>query len=133
MTQPHQVAILKPLAVGAIALPCTIVIHALAFAATVNFLRYERRRGRTGAGLRIDLAIVSQSDSCSSGEGHVDVLANEDSYRTLHASVVLVSFHDRRHAPDEAHGIISKSLSGTGEGLMDVNIVKGSLDLRAWD
>ena len=58
MTQPHQVVILIPLAVGAIAVLCTIFIHALALGATVNFFRYERRRGRAGAGLRIDLAIV---------------------------------------------------------------------------
>jgi hypothetical protein len=58
MTQPHQVAILMPLAVGAIAVLCTIFIHALALGATVNFFRYERRHGRAGAGLRINLAIV---------------------------------------------------------------------------
>ena len=58
MTQSEQVAILTPLGVGAIAVLCTICIHALALGATVNFFRYERRRGRAGAGLRIDLAIV---------------------------------------------------------------------------
>jgi len=58
MTQPHQVAILMPLAVGAIAVLCTIFIHALTLGATVNFFRYEKRRGRAGAGLRIDLPIV---------------------------------------------------------------------------
>jgi Ion channel len=46
-----------PLAVGTVAVVCTIVIHALALSATVNFFRRERRRGRTGVGLRIDLAI----------------------------------------------------------------------------
>ena len=58
MTQPHQVAILMPIAVGAITVLCTIFIHALALAATVNFFRYERRQGRTGAGFAIDLTIV---------------------------------------------------------------------------
>jgi hypothetical protein len=58
MMQSEQVAILTPLGVGAIAVLCTIFIHALALGATVNFFRYERRRGRAGAGLRIDLAIV---------------------------------------------------------------------------
>jgi hypothetical protein len=58
MMQAHQVAILMPLAVGAIAVLCTIFIHALALGATVNFFRHERRRGRAGAGFRIDLAIV---------------------------------------------------------------------------
>ncbi len=58
MTQTHQVAILIPLAVGAGAVLCTIFIHALAVGATVNYIRYEQRLGRVGAGLRIDLVIV---------------------------------------------------------------------------
>ena len=58
MTQPQQAAILMPIAVGAIAVLCTIFIHALALGATVNFFRYERRRGRAGTGLWIDLPIV---------------------------------------------------------------------------
>jgi hypothetical protein len=57
MTQSHQVAVLTPIAVGAIAVLCTIFIHALALGVTVNFFRYEKRRGRVGAGLRIDLTI----------------------------------------------------------------------------
>jgi hypothetical protein len=58
MTQTHRVAILIPMAVGACAVLCTIFIHALAVGATVNFVRREKRLGRTGAGLWIDLAIV---------------------------------------------------------------------------
>jgi len=58
MTQAQQVAILVPIAAGAIAVLCTIFIHALALGATVNFFRYERRRGRAGAGLRIDVTIL---------------------------------------------------------------------------
>jgi len=58
MTQIHRVAILIPLAVGAGAVLCTIFIHALALGATVNFVRHERRLGRTGAGLWMDLAII---------------------------------------------------------------------------
>ena len=37
MTQPHQVAMLMPLAVSAIAVLCTIFIHVLALGATINF------------------------------------------------------------------------------------------------
>ena len=59
MTQTHQVAILIPLAVGAIAVLCTIIIHALAVGATVNFIRHEKRLGREGAGLWTNLAIVA--------------------------------------------------------------------------
>src|ERR1700746_2872301 len=58
MTQLHEVAISRPLAVGSVAVLCTIFIHALALGATVNFFRYERKRGRAGTGFRIDLGIV---------------------------------------------------------------------------
>jgi hypothetical protein len=57
--QTQRVAILMPLAVGAIAVLCTIFIHALAVAATVNFVRREKRLGREGAGLWTNLGIVS--------------------------------------------------------------------------
>ncbi len=58
MAQTHRIAILIPLAVGASAVLCTIFIRAVAVIATVNFVRHERRLGRAGAGLWIDLAIV---------------------------------------------------------------------------
>ena len=59
MVQNQQFAILLPLVVGAGAVVCTILVHALALAATVNFLRHERKLGRAGAGALIDLAIVA--------------------------------------------------------------------------
>jgi hypothetical protein len=59
MTQIHPIAIARPLEVGSVAVLCTIVIHALAIGATVNFFRFERKRGRAGAGLLVDFAIVS--------------------------------------------------------------------------
>ncbi len=59
MTQVHQVAILIPLAVGASAVACTIIIRALAVIATVNFVRRARRLGRVGKGFLIDLSIVA--------------------------------------------------------------------------
>jgi len=58
MTQAHRVAVLVPLAVGAGAVVCTLMIHGLAVLTNVNFVRYERRRGRVGIGFRIDFAIV---------------------------------------------------------------------------
>ena len=58
MTQIHKVAILIPLMVGVSAVVCTILIHALAVGATINFVRYERTTGRAGTGIWIDLAIV---------------------------------------------------------------------------
>ncbi|MCC8937524.1 hypothetical protein H8A99_13840 [Bradyrhizobium sp. Arg68] len=59
MTQNHQFAILFPLTVGVSAVACTIFVHAFALAAAVNLFRYEKKRGRTGAGALIDLAIVT--------------------------------------------------------------------------
>jgi hypothetical protein len=58
MTQTHRVALLIPLAVGAIAVLCTLFIHALAVVGTVNFIRREKRLGREGTALGTDLAIV---------------------------------------------------------------------------
>ena len=60
MTQNYQFAILLPSVVGLSAVVCTIFVHALALAATVNLFRYERKRGRTGSGALIDLAIAAQ-------------------------------------------------------------------------
>jgi hypothetical protein len=65
--------------------------------------------------------------------GHVDLLGNADSYGTLHASVLMGSFHDHRQRRDDEHGIVSKSLSGTGEGSIEIDVVRGSVHLKAWD
>ena len=46
MTQNQQFAILLPLVVGPGAVVCTILVHALALVATVNFLRHERKLAR---------------------------------------------------------------------------------------
>jgi hypothetical protein len=59
MSQIHQVMILRPLLVGATAVLCTILIHGLALGATVNFFRYERRRGRQGLGFWTNLSIAA--------------------------------------------------------------------------
>ena len=59
MQQIHRVAIVVPLAVGATAVICTIMIHALPLSATVNFVRRERRLGRAGRDFWIDTGIVA--------------------------------------------------------------------------
>jgi hypothetical protein len=59
MPQIHRITILIPLVVGACVVACTIFIHALAVGATVSFVRYERKRGRMGAGYWFDVAIVA--------------------------------------------------------------------------
>jgi hypothetical protein len=59
MTQTHRIAILIPLAIGASAVACTIIIRALAVIATVSFVRHERRIGRAGVSFWIDFPIVA--------------------------------------------------------------------------
>jgi hypothetical protein len=46
------------LAVGVGAVECTIFVHALALATTVNLFRYEKRRGHLGADALKNLAII---------------------------------------------------------------------------
>jgi hypothetical protein len=58
MMQVDQIAIAKPLIVGAGATLCTIFIHALALGATVNLFRRETRLGRAGMRYVIDFTIV---------------------------------------------------------------------------
>jgi len=58
MTQVNRVAIVIPMAVGAAAVLSTILIHALALAATVNFFRCVARLGRAGVSYLIDITIV---------------------------------------------------------------------------
>jgi Ion channel len=47
------------MAVGAIAVICTIFIRALTVLATVNFVRYQIRLGRAGTGFWTDFSIVA--------------------------------------------------------------------------
>jgi hypothetical protein len=48
MIEVHQVAIVTPLTMSAVAVLCTIFFHALALGATVDFFRRETRLGRIG-------------------------------------------------------------------------------------
>lgn len=61
MTQMHRIRILVPLAVGAVVILCTIMIHALPLTATVNFVRREKKLGRVGTGFWIDIGIVARA------------------------------------------------------------------------
>ena len=54
-----RVAILIPLTVGLSAFAATILVHALALGAMVNFVRRERRVGRAGASFLHNVAIVA--------------------------------------------------------------------------
>jgi len=60
MTQIHRIAIGTPLAIGVSTVACTIVIHAMALSATLNFIRREKKRGREGVSFWGDLAIVAR-------------------------------------------------------------------------
>jgi Ion channel len=51
--------LLLPLAVAAPVFLCTILLHALAVSATVQFVRRERRLGRAGTSFWTDLAIAT--------------------------------------------------------------------------
>ncbi len=57
MMRNDQVAVWLPMVAGSIAALCTILIHSLTLGACVNFFRRERKLGRVGSGLWIDLGI----------------------------------------------------------------------------
>jgi len=65
MTQRHRIAMPAPLAVGPVAVICTIMIHALPLSATVDFVRRERKLGRAGANFWIDMGIVASGILCA--------------------------------------------------------------------
>ena len=58
MTQSLRIPILVPLAVGAVVIICTILIHALSVSVSLNLLRRERRLGRTGRSFWCDFPVV---------------------------------------------------------------------------
>ena len=57
----HPIALLIPGAVGVAAILCTILIHALPLAATIRFVRRERRLGHAGVHFWSDTAIVMRA------------------------------------------------------------------------
>lgn len=69
--------------------------------------------------------------------GHIEILANPDSYGTLQTRVLSGSFHDGQPGK-KAHKtgkgkMISKSIPGTGEGLIEIEVERGRVDLRTGD
>lgn len=58
MTQIQQIPILLPLAVGGVAILCTILIHAMPLAGTLWFIRREKSLGHTGRSFLSDSKIV---------------------------------------------------------------------------
>jgi len=70
----HPPVILIPLAVGMVAVACTIMIHALALGAVVSFVRHERRLRRAGASFWTDVAIVSAAIAFAFAAHLVEIL-----------------------------------------------------------
>jgi hypothetical protein len=66
-------------------------------------------------------------------DGHVDLLANADSFANLQVDVVMGSFHDHRKGGEDHRFMVSQSQTGTGAGSIEINVVAGSVDLRPWD
>jgi hypothetical protein len=58
MSQIQQIPILLPLAVGSVAILCTILIHAMPLGGTLWFVRREKSLGHTGRGFWSDTRIV---------------------------------------------------------------------------
>jgi hypothetical protein len=73
MTQIHRIAILAPLAVGLVAVICTIMIHALPLSATVDFVRRERKLGHEGTNVWVDMGIVALAISYALGAHLVEI------------------------------------------------------------
>ena len=57
MMHNDQVAVLLPMVAGSVAALCTIVIHSVALGTTVRFFRRERRLGRVGSVVWMNLGI----------------------------------------------------------------------------
>ncbi len=58
MHDAHPILILIPVAVGFVAVICTILIHALPLSATITFVRREKKLGHLGSNFRRDMAVV---------------------------------------------------------------------------
>ena len=58
MKNPQPILLLVPLAVGSVAVMCTILIHVLPLSAAVSFARREKQLGHLGVQFRKDMRIV---------------------------------------------------------------------------
>jgi hypothetical protein len=56
---PDRIAFLSPLVVAMATTFCTILVHALALAAIIHFVRHERRLGHVGVRFFTNVAIVA--------------------------------------------------------------------------
>ena len=110
MTQIHGVAILRPLAVGSVAVLCTIFIHVLAIVATVRFFRYERKRGRTDAGVLVDLPILVLTIAFAFVAHLIEI--------TLWAALFVICGEFKDFAGAYYHSAVNYSTLGYGDVIM---------------
>jgi len=108
--QSHRIAILTPMAVGAVAVLCTILIHGLAVIATVNFFRHERSRGRMGTGFWINLAIAGQAISLAFLAHLIEI--------ALWAGLFLVCGEFHEFATAYYHSAVNYTTLGYGDIIM---------------
>lgn len=101
-----------------------IMVPATTTATVVNLTHGE---------LRFETEDIAGDREINVVAGHVNILGNADAYRTLNAKILLGNLHDHRPPRQNAVGTVSKSLSGTGKGTIQINVVKGSVDLSPWD
>lgn len=113
MTQAAQVAIVKPLLVGACAVLCTIFIHAMLLGATVNFFRREARLHRAGVRYLIDLTIVVAVTSFAF-VAHVVEAA-------VWAWVFMLCGEFQQFAPAYYHSAVNYSTLGYGDVVMSAS------------
>lgn len=82
-------------------------------------------------GLTFESEHIAGARTLNVVDGHVEFLGAADSYRDLELNVVLGSFQDHRERQDGSGMLLSRSFSGKGDGAIEINVVKGSIDLRA--
>jgi hypothetical protein len=110
MTVVPQVAIAKPLLVGASAVLCTICIHAFALGATVNLFRREARLHRAGVMYFIDFSIVVLVVSFAFVAHVVEV--------ALWAWLFMICGEFQQFAPAYYHSAVNYSTLGYGDVIM---------------
>jgi hypothetical protein len=84
---------------------------------------------------RGDLALVAdriggKQETINVGYGHVEFQGNADAYEGLEVNIGLGSLHDHRKDGENHHFIVARSLHGTGQGSIVMNVGMGSVDLN---
>jgi hypothetical protein len=83
--------------------------------------------------LSLETARIGGERKINVVHGNVELLGNPDSYNSLNVDIVMGSFHDHRKNGEDHRFMVSQSLSGTGKGSIEINVVMGRVDVKAWD